>query len=93
VYCGLHILFQDVKAITQDKDILDVIEEIRLSCNEAVHILDGLLFFNEIDEGNVKLSVERVDARCYLPTILDPFLQEVPPICLLYPHITLESIL
>ena len=77
VYVGLHVLFQDIKAITNNADILGVIEDIRYSCNDAVNILDGLLHFNEIDEGNAKVKLSIVRLKSFMNSLINPFFEEV----------------
>jgi hypothetical protein len=83
----LHVLFQDIKAITSDPEILSVIEDIKFSCNDAVNILDGILHFNEIDEGIAKIKPSTVKFRPFMSRLVNPFFSEVQ-----YPYSSRETL-
>lgn len=79
VYVGLHVLFQDIQSISNNLEILSVIEDIKLSCNDAVNILDGILHFNELDEGIAKVKLSAVKLKSFLSGVVNPFFREVSP--------------
>jgi signal transduction histidine kinase len=76
VYVGLHVLFQDIQSVTNNLEILSVIEDIKLSCNDAVNILDGILHFNELDEGIAKVKLSAVKLKSFLKGVVHPFYRE-----------------
>lgn len=68
-----------MKAITSDPEMLSVIEDIKFSCNDAVNILDGILHFNEIDEGIAKIKPSTVRFKSFMSRLVNPFYNEVRP--------------
>ena len=66
-----------MKAVTNDPELLSVIEDIKFSCNDAVNILDGILHFNEIDEGIAKIRPSTVRFKSFMSQLVNPFYNEV----------------
>jgi len=60
---GLQYLSTELPKITQDHDMLDSVETSELASMAAIHILNDLLTFDKIEEGNLKLDCQLVSAR------------------------------
>jgi len=63
VRMGLQYLSVELPKITQDDDILDSVETSELASVAAINILNDLLTFDKIEEGNLKLDCHLASAK------------------------------
>ena len=63
VRMGLQFLLSELPKFTQNHDILDSLETTELASVAAINILNDLLTFSKIEEGNLTLDCQLVSAK------------------------------
>jgi len=63
VRMGLQFLLAELPKFIQNHDIMDSLETTELASVAALNILNDLLTFDKIEEGNLKLDRQLVSAR------------------------------
>ena len=89
VVLGLNYLKKQSESIdsTMDQDTIDVVEEVRMSCEAAVDILNDLLTYEKLDGGLLHAYFKREPAFEFTRSATKPFKLQV---ILLTPLSTVE---
>jgi len=80
VRMGLQFLLAELPSITQDPELLDSLETTETASVAAINILNDLLTFDKIEEGNLKLDRQLVSARELVEAATSIFKAQVPSI-------------
>eukprot|EP01042_Synura_sphagnicola_P036685 gene36685-biopygen18661 len=60
-----------------DQDMVDLVEEVRMSCDAAVDILNDLLTYEKLDGGLLQIYFKHEDAFDFVGSVTRPFNQQV----------------
>ena len=63
--------------LSMEKEVLDVVEEVRLSCEAAVDILNDLLTYEKLDGGLLQTYFKHEPALDLVQIVTKPFRQQV----------------
>jgi len=65
------------KQVSMEKEVLEVVEEVRLSCEAAVDILNDLLTYEKLDGGLLQTYLKHEPALDLVQIVTKPFRQQV----------------
>jgi len=91
VVLGLNYLKKQSRSkyTTMDQDTIDVVEEVRMSCEAAVDILNDLLTYEKLDGGLLETYFKREPAFEFVRNATKPFKLQV----LFYCHFCAKKII
>jgi signal transduction histidine kinase len=72
---GLQALAEDLQPVSQEN--LDTVMEVKDSCNIAVEVLNELLLFDKLENGNLLLEKTTVNALSFIKHTIKPFHMQV----------------
>jgi len=81
VVLGLNYLKKQSNNTTMDQDTIDVVEEVRMSCEAAVDILNDLLTYEKLDGGLLQTYFKHEPAFDFILNATKPFKLQV---CLIH---------
>jgi len=76
---GLELLRDSIASHDHDKSELDraVVEEVSVSCDTAVEVLNELLIFEKLESSTLMLKLKQYAPHAYIMEILKPFHAQV----------------
>ena len=74
---GLHYVLEEFPKIAKDADIMESLEITQAASLAAINILNDLLTFDKIEEGNLVLNREMVSAKDMLTSATSIFRAQV----------------
>ena len=75
VMTGLKLIERDLlqQEISAHNEILDMIGDVKLSCNAAVDLLNDLLAYEKLDAGIMTLETTKFNAVQFIQKAIQPF--------------------
>jgi K+-sensing histidine kinase KdpD len=83
VFLGMEVVFDKIHEIRSKldskvyRDIINVINDMKNSCNDALGILDNLSIYEKIVGNNFSISISQHPVQSVVENILQPFYAQV----------------
>jgi signal transduction histidine kinase len=69
-YLEAHL---SIKNSPVDEECVDVLKDVKRSCDEAVEILNQLLLYDKIESGLIQLEKTSISPYDFLEDVINPF--------------------
>ena len=79
VMTGLKLIEREIskQEIDANSGVLDMINDVKLSCDAAVDLLNDLLAYEKLDAGIMTLEKTKINARQFIRKAMHPFYIQV----------------
>jgi len=81
---GLQYLRSEMLKRNANDDLVEILDEVKGSCEISVTILNEMLDFDKLQSGRMKLELEEVPVLDFLKSTLSPFSVQVRSILYIY---------